>query len=353
MKIAFYAGSCIPIHAHSLEERPLGGTESGLIRLAEILEARGHDVTVYSSMKQPPPSRPRYVFQDEILRARDLDILVVVQNLDAVFHGIQCQRLFFWTGDGPDQYANFGLGDGRVVERIEKLITVSSWQTDSLCESSGFPRAKTHTIGNGVHLPLFQGTETRRRKRLMYASAPYRGLELIPAIFQEVKKTHPDAELAVFAGMQLYDRETPFQGPEKALEKKLQGILSRIPDCHVSPPITQAALAREYMRSSVLVYPNTVFETCCMVAIEAIAAGTPVIASATSALPETVGRCGFVVPGTPGSPQYMTQFIATTNRLLTDDLLWSDLSEQCFSRTHQELSWEKVADRFELMLQSR
>lgn len=350
MRIAFYAGSCIPIHARSAEERPLGGTEMGLIRLAEILQRRGHEVTVYTAMHNPPASSPRYVFEREILRARDLEVLVAIQNIDAVNYGIPCKRLFYWTGDGPDQFANFGIGDRRTSNRIEKMICVSNWQADALCGASGFPREKVINIGNGAHLPYFEGNEPRKRKRLMYASAPYRGLELVPAIYQRVREIHPDAELAVFAGMQLYDRDKPFEGPEKELERRLIPILRSLPNCQISPPVTQAQLVREYMRSAVLVYPNIVFETCCMVALEAIAAGCPAVTSRNSALPETVGDCGFTIGGELGSPAYLDEFSKTVSKLLSDDTLWNSLHERCRARAAAELSWEKVADRFEQLL---
>ena len=66
MRIGFYAGKCIPVHAFSLEQRPLGGTETALIRVSEILAARGHDVTVFTALKDAPASNPRYIFHGRL-----------------------------------------------------------------------------------------------------------------------------------------------------------------------------------------------------------------------------------------------------------------------------------------------
>ena len=100
------------------------------------------------------------------------------------------------------------------------------------------------------------------------------------------------------------------------------------------------------MRSSIFAYPNTVWETCCITAIEAQAAGCPVIASGISALPETVGDAGIVVAGKPGSPEYMREFTLALDRLLSDDAAWSALSARALERSRREFSWEHVTDRF-------
>jgi hypothetical protein len=41
LKIGIFCGNVIPFHAKSLNERPLGGTETGVIRLSEALESLG------------------------------------------------------------------------------------------------------------------------------------------------------------------------------------------------------------------------------------------------------------------------------------------------------------------------
>ena len=129
MKIAFYAGSCIPIHARTLDERPLGGTETALIRLAEELDRRGHEVVVFTSMKNPPSSKPLYLPSNKVLSfpPTAFELFVLVQDWTPAFLGAPGKRFFYWTGDGWEQYANYGIGDNRVPRRIERLLAVSDW----------------------------------------------------------------------------------------------------------------------------------------------------------------------------------------------------------------------------------
>ena len=51
MRIAFIANKCPPVHVKTLEVRPLGGKETALIRVTEILNAHDHDVTVLTTYK--------------------------------------------------------------------------------------------------------------------------------------------------------------------------------------------------------------------------------------------------------------------------------------------------------------
>ncbi|MCO6430827.1 MAG: glycosyltransferase family 4 protein [Deltaproteobacteria bacterium] len=350
MKIGFYAGNSIPIHGGSLEERPLGGTETALIRLAEELYGRGHDVSVLTAMKDPPPSEVPYFFHGKLLELGTYDLLVIVQFWRAAYYGASFKKLFFWTGDGPDQYANFGIGDKRLAAKLDALLAVSKWQAESLAQSSGFPIEKIKVIGNGAHLPYFKGDVAREPKRLIYASAAYRGLQYMPPIFERIRHKHPEAELHIFAGMKIYDREQPFQGPEAAQEKAILSQLENRPGVVIHENVTQKELATEMMKSAVLVYPNIVHETCCIVALEAQAAGCPVVASNNSALPETVGENGILIDGDPSSSAYQERFIAAVDGLLSDAVKLKTLSESCLQRAKSELGWEKVADRFEALL---
>ena len=347
MKIGFFAESCIPIHAFTLDERPLGGTETGVIRVAEELSRRGHDVTVFTSHKNPPPSNPKYLPAPMIHKTRDLDLLVLVQGWKPAFFELPSKRVWFWTGDGPEQYSNYGIGDNRIIQRIELLLTVSNYHADSLTSASGFPRARTIIIGNGVHIPYFDGSEERAKKRLIFSSAPYRGLSFTPDLLLRIRDVHPDVEFYVFSGMNLYDREAPFEGPHVAHFKKVASVLQKIPGCVLHSTVTQRVLAREYMKSSLFFYPCSVPETCCITALEAQAGGCALITSDIGALRETVGDAGVIVSGVPGSPQFMKEFAEKTIELLNNPGLIAECSARGRTRIQSTLGWNHIVDRFE------
>lgn len=351
MKICFFAANSIPVHARSLEERPLGGTETGLIRVSESLAKRGHQVFVVTSHDNPLPYNSQggsiFIPEGALRQVVPFDVLVAVQHWRSLFLGIPAKRHLFWTGDGYEQFSNYGIGDKRVVQKIEVLLAASQWHAASLSMRSLFPLEKIRVVGNGFHPPYFVGEEPRARHRILYTSAPYRGLELAAKYFEIIKPQFPDAEFHVFSGLSIYDRNEPFSGPLVEEYKRLAAKLGRQPGVVLHGNVLQSELAREYLRSSVLLYPNLIEETFCITAIEAQAAGCPVIASAISALPEVVGDGGFVIKGEIGAEEYSKELLYALGTLLTDDEAWYKYATAAKTRAYSHFTWDHVASRIE------
>ena len=146
--------------------------------------------------------------------------------------------------------------------------------------------------------------------------------------------------------MSLYDTDRPFQGPHNETYRRIAAELSQLPGVKLHGNVLQAQLAREYMRSAVFVYPNVIDETCCITALEAQAAGCPIVASRSSALPETVGDAGVLVSGEPGSDAYVDGFTAAVARLLEDDAWWAECSRRGHARAFGSFTWQHVAQKF-------
>ena len=356
LTIAFFAESCLPIHATSLDERPLGGTETALIRVAKLLQEKGHRVTVFTSHPAPLPAfgdHPSYVPSPKIKQAAEFDVLILVKDFRPVTFALPAKRVFFWTGDGPEQFSNFGVGDQRIVSKLAGLFTVSNWHTHALCDASGFPKQLCTNVGNGVFLPYFDGSETRDMKRLMWASAPNRGLELAFAVFRTLYERDQKLSFHIFAGFDLYDTDKKFSGPLVERFNTLKKQIQAHPGCVLHGNTTQQLLAREYMKSAILFYPNIVPETCCIVAMEAQAGGCPVIASNFSALPETIGDGGIVINGDIGSKRYIEECLSLVRNLLSDKKWWAVLSKNGLEKAARIFAWNAVADRIEeTLLQS-
>ncbi len=80
-------------------------------------------------------------------------------------------------------------------------------------------------------------------------------------------------------------------------------------------------MAREFMKSAILCYPNTFAETSCITAMEAQAAGCAIVTSKLAALPETVANAGIMIEGEPGSPAYLDSFSTAVDVFLFSSLL--------------------------------
>ncbi len=350
MKIVFIPQSCIPFHGRTVEERPLGGIETAVIRLAAALDALGQEVKVLTPIDNPPLHSPLYLPYRAIQDLGRCDAVIAVRDWQPALLNVATRCRLFWTGDSFDQPQSVGIGDRRVIKALDRLCPVSEWHADTLCRSSGYPRERCYVLRNGVHLDYFTGTETRRRKRLIYSSTPYRGLKYVPEIYRELLKRHADLELHIFSGYGVYAGTTT---PPSALAEyeALKQELQSLPGCVVHGNVKQSELAREFMRSSILLYPNTFEETSCITAMEAQAAGCAVVTSDLGALRETIGSAGFLIRGMPPDTRYMHDFIAATDKLLSDDQCFAAASSAGLEKRSQ-LSWSTVAQSFLSYLQS-
>ena len=91
-----------------------------------------------------------------------------------------------------------------------------------------------------------------------------------------------------------------------------------------------------YSRARALVFPS-LYEGFGLPPLEALACGTPVIASNRGSLPEIVGNGGLLL-----EPDDVEGLAAAMGKLLSDDTLWEDLREKGLAHAAR-FSWEKTA----------
>ena len=165
MKILFYPVNCASFHGNTLEEKPIGGVETAVIRLAKALDALGHDVTVFTSLRDPPPSRPRYLNAEQGFKTiGPVDLMIAVRSWEGFWNSFPAKIKLLWSGDSYTNIHTTGLGDPRVMALFDGLLCVSEWQAETLCSASGYPKGKVHILRNGVDLSEFDGQEARVRK---------------------------------------------------------------------------------------------------------------------------------------------------------------------------------------------
>ena len=349
MKFVFIPQSCLPFHARTLDERPLGGIETAVIRLSAALDELGHDVTVLTALENPPLSLPLYLPFRAFHDLGPTDVLIAVRDWQSVLLPLEAKKRCYWTGDSYTQPQCVGIGDKRVARSIDHFCPVSQWHGRTVCEYSGFPPEKIYVLRNGIHPEYFAGSEPRVRKRLIFSSTPYRGLKFVPNLVRELKRKHEDLELRVFSGYGVYAGSPP---PTEALEEyeRLELEFRSIAGCQVYGSIKQELLAREFMSASILFYPNTFEETSCITALEAQAAGCAIVTSDRGALRETVGDAGVLIPGEPDSEAYQREFLNAADKLLSDDDFFARLSQAGLRRA-KEFSWQHIAQQFVSFMQ--
>lgn len=300
----------------------LGGSEQAVAFLARALARKAHDVTVVTH--GVPGTFDGVAYQGpDTLRAQlelEWDVLISSRWVDVLKYPWKTKVRLFWSHDLP--YST------QIDLYCHKAVFLSQFHRSYW----GLMDEQTCIIGNGVDLSLFQGAPVERdENKLVWISNPDRGLPLAAKIFQDVRKRWPDLELHVYGRSAVYG-----WGPE--VEMPYLPRLEHLENVIMHEPLNKAGLATVLREAWALFYPSFWPETYCIAALEAQAAGTPVISVPLGALLETV------------KGGVLTYDILNAVSQLRNKSKWQKESEQGleFARTRD---WSTVADEWLALIQ--
>jgi glycosyltransferase involved in cell wall biosynthesis len=342
LKIAFVWGG-IPFQGHALEKKPMGGTETAIIRMAQSLAAGGHTVTIYGNGCSCTWDGVRYADitqYREDLNQCPADVLVASRTFHPFLNDVDARVRIFWTGDAHDQSFIQPLAQRHLTESIDRIFTVSRWQRDMFSEEFGIPNERFYVTRNGIHWEDFKfPADLRDRKKLIYTSTPFRGLDVLLDVFPEIRKRVPGASLDIYSSMAVY-------GIDRKQDESLYGNLyekAKQDGITLKGSVPQSELAAALLGAGIFAYPNHFPETSCIAAMEAMAAGLPIVTSRLGALPETVAGGGILIEGDPRSPDYQARFVEQVCSLMNDTDCWEQLSRNGRCRMEQNNRWCIIA----------
>jgi tetratricopeptide (TPR) repeat protein/glycosyltransferase involved in cell wall biosynthesis len=336
-KYVFYCNSIL-MDGDSYKHQGLGGSESALIYMAQELARANKQVVVFCRTETPGMYAGVYYEKLEKLAAfiqfTIIDVFISVRSPEIFQLPIKARVKALWIHDAADQPHLLPLHEAEIRDAIDCYITLSEWQTRGLLQTFKIPKEKIFISRNGVRRQFFKTYRSRRKKRLVYTSTPFRGLEILLKLFPEIRKEIHDVELYVYSSMEIYGIS------KKDDQDRFGHIYERCqqPGVTLVGSLPQKELARELMKAKVFVYPNIFDETSCIAALEAQAAGLPAVVSQKGALPETVihGKSGFTVLDEK-------EFVARVVSLLKNDNEWSLMSAFARERVMEKFCWDVIA----------
>ncbi|ADI08129.1 glycosyl transferase [Streptomyces bingchenggensis BCW-1] len=211
-------------------------------------------------------------------------------------------------GDTPEPAARV-IGEEQIVGAADRLIANTEEEADELVRHYGADPELVAVVHPGVNLERFRPADGRAAARARLGLPPDALIPLFAGRIQPLKA--PDILLHAVA--HLLDEDPRLRerivvpvvggpsGSGLAKPERLHKLAARLGVSDVirfRPPCTQDELADWYRAASVLVMPSY-NESFGLVAIEAQACGTPVIAAEVGGLPVAVrdGHSGILVPG--------------------------------------------------------
>lgn len=235
-----------------------------------------------------------------------------------------------------------GLGPGRWpwvdAHVFDRFLTVSRYSSRTL----GCPSAKTTVIYGGADTARFHPAGTKDRSGVLFVGrlTPHKGVDrLIEAL--------PDGATLTIVGTPGHDKFPP--------ESEYAALLRRLAagrDVRFRADVTEDELPALYRQARVVVLPS-VHRTCYgkdvaipellgLSLLEAMASGTPVVASRAGGLPEVVvdGVTGFLV--TPGK---VAELRGRIDQVLRDDRLFDHMSASARAHVEDSFTWDGCARR--------
>ncbi len=236
-----------------------------------------------------------------------------------------------------------------VLKHSDRLIAESQASKDHMVQDYGVDPERIEIIPCGVETSIFHPHDRQEaRDRLGLPGGPIllfigrlqplKGIDTLLRCAHDIRRQRSDVQVLIVGGG--VDSDDPHERQERERLHALTEELD-LTDCvRFIAAQLQEVLAYYYAAADVLVMPSH-YESFGMVVLEAMACGTPVVASHVGGLASTVlpGQTGFLAP--VGDVQAFAQSI---EQLIGDAELWQSMSEAAYLRA-QAYTWPRIMKR--------
>lgn len=222
----------------------------------------------------------------------------------------------------------------RVARRLQVVLGVSSVSADDTAADFGMDRSRIRVVPLGVDTDLFapplDGVRVPGRiVAVASADKPLKGVRHLLEAVAKLRTERDDVHLELVCRL-----EPGGESERRIAELGLEDVV------HPVTGVSDAELAALLASAEVMCVPS-MYEGFSLPTVEALASGTPVVASDAGALPEVVGRdsgAGLLVP--PGD---VDALVAALGRVLDEPAERARMGEAGRARALQKFSWIAVA----------
>lgn len=362
MRIAFVDSTGWDFNVETPFRRPLGGAQSAACYLAIALAQRGgNDVSLISNTSEPGDIRGVHclatsTFAPAHLPELKLDAAILLLGAGTGYKLREAlgsgPRSILWTGHDIDQKGVAPLAEPGRRDVFDGFAFVSEWQRQRYVEKFALPAERCTVLRNAI-APAFENlfapgesipAAKARPPILAYTSTPYRGLDVLLALFPQIRQRVPGTRLNVYSDMSMYMRS---EQEDQGEYGELYRLAREIDGVEMVGAVPQPVLAQRLREAAVLAYPNTFAETSCIAVMEAMAGGCRIVTSELAALPGTTAGFAALIPIDRGPEEYARRFVdaavtaleqldspdsvellARQVRFVADSYTWSARAEQ-------------------------
>ena len=243
-------------------------------------------------------------------------------------------------------------------ENADGVIAVSESMRRDVHDLYGVPDPRIRVIHNGIDLDQYRPAPNpdvltkyaidSARPFVLFVGRITRQKGIIHLV-EAIRSIREGVQVVLCAGAP----DTPEIGREMAERVEQARQVSRVPIVWIPQIVPKNEIIALYSMASVFVCPS-VYEPFGIINLEAMACGTPVVASEVGGIPEVVvpGETGLLVPvdargETDFEPKDPAQFAlalaAAVNQLLDDPRLLAEMGRKSRERVERHYGWPSIA----------
>lgn len=208
-----------------------------------------------------------------------------------MFKEVSFYQYYIWAHDTHLIHYGCNLQDVEIVNKwskyIDGCVCQTQWHADEYVNKYPQLKDKIHTINNGINTEVFSTKNVKQSNKFIYSSRTERGLVIVLALWPQILKIMPDAQLVI-------STYTKFPGnPE---EERIKGIIDQYPDSikHLGQ-LNTAQLYKEMSSAEYWLYPSIYPETSCITALEMLMSEVICLYYPLAGLPYTMKEYGIQI----------------------------------------------------------
>lgn len=337
-----------PFEGDALEKRALGGSETAFIEMCRAFQRLGYEVIAICNCETSSDYHGVAYFPVRkslpILANTKFDVFVVSRYFGFFNLPINAGLKVLWN---HDTLANPGALRS-VQDEIDLNFVLSQFHRDNYLTRIPQLDDRTVVTRNGLNfsqMDIGMSLCEKDQDKLIYASRPERGLQLLlEKIWPRLKDARPSLKLYLCGYTLSREHVDPLL---LELYDYLEMLISLDDSIVTLGSLTKVEYYRHLASSALVTYPCVFPEISCLVALEAQAAGTAILTSASYALDESVVIPEFKINGRPGSDRYVESYVERAIKLLSDNEGTLKLANLAKEKIRSRYSWDQVAKEWE------
>ena len=283
MNVLIYTGyQKEPYNSDTLKEKGLGGTEQCCVYLAKYLKNFGWNVVVGGMVIEDTIDGIQWLTNQTIHNTMfdKFDVIIGVSYIHFLkeFEKYNCKKIFWaHNTDYFPWWNSKEIHNHRELlnsPNLNKIVCLTNWHKNQWSSKYNLSLDKFEVIGNGIEVGRSSKKIKKQLGKIIWSSAPERGLDELLNNWKNIKSVIPHAELHIFT-------------PSYRIEE-FNNIKSDLIDVHFRGNVSPSKLHEEMLSSEYWFYLTSYEETYCITAIEMQLAGVFPITTNVAALNETV-----------------------------------------------------------------